>query len=197
MNKLKIFWIITILFTMLWVSFWYFEDKVYCNFEKDRVLLTMKDSEWKVRCKTYLDAIYNKSREKYKEISLIRWYISQWEDLFYRKPLLEKREDEFLKLVSYREQIKSAINKFESDFFVKYYALLENPMKMYYSDLEMQYYALINEKQSHGSAEYWIKIADIEQQMRNVSHILNAKTLDDIIEVIPTYIYQKSRISWK
>lgn len=184
-------------FALIWLCFWYFEDKLYCDFERDSLTLVVNANDGHVKCKTYLDAIQKKSKEKYKEITLIRDYISQWEDLYYWKPLLTEREDEFLRLVNYREQIKWAINRFESDFYEKYYVILERPMRMYYSDLEMQHYSLINDKESHGSAEYWKKVSDLEQQMRNVSHILESKTLDDIIKLLPTYIYQKSVLEWK
>jgi hypothetical protein len=30
-----------------------------------------------------------------------------------------------------------------------------------------------------------------------VNHVLNAKKLDDIMEVIPSYIYLKREIEWK
>ena len=197
MNKLKLFWIMVVSVSLSWMCFWYFEDKVYCDFDKNNLVLDVKWWESQIKCKTYLDVIQKKSKEKYSEITLIRDYISQGEDLYYWKPLLEEREDEFLRLINYRDQIKWAINRFESDFYEKYYVILEKPMRMYYSDLEMQYYSLINDKESHGSAEYWKKIVDLEQQMWNVSHILWAKTLDEIIKLLPTYIYQKSVLEWK
>ena len=70
-------------------------------------------------------------------------------------------------------------------------------MELYYSDLETSYYVLINQNQSSRSANYSTKIAKIEQQMWNVSHVLNAKTLDEIMEVVPTYIYLKRQLAWE
>jgi hypothetical protein len=37
-------------------------------------------------------------------------------------------------------------------------------------------------------------VAQIEQQMQNVSHVLNAKNLDDIMQVVSSYIYLKKQI---
>ena len=55
-------------------------------------------------------------------------------------------------------------------------------MKVYYSDLEMQYYILINQTSPRDSLSNALMIAQMEQQLRNVSHIIEAKTLHDIVE---------------
>ena len=177
--------------------FWYFEDKVYCWIDKTNVTIFLRNEEWMSKCKTYMDTIYQLALKKYNEISLIRWYIEQGEDVYYRKSILEDKNAEFLQLVNYRTQIKSAIDKFETSFFNKYYNILKDPMELYYSDLETSYYVLINQNQSSRSANYSTKIAKIEQQMWNVSHVLNAKTLDEIMEVVPTYIYLKRQLAWE
>ena len=177
--------------------FWYFEDKVYCRVDKTDVTIFLKNEEWMSKCKTYMDTIYQLALKKYNEISLIRWYIEQGEDVYYRKSILDDKNAEFLQLVNYRTQIKSAIDKFETSFFNKYFAILKAPMELYYSDLETSYYVLINQNQSSRSVNYSTKIAKIEQQMWNVSHVLNAKTLDEIMEVVPTYIYLKRQLAWE
>jgi hypothetical protein len=66
-------------------------------------------------------------------------------------------------------------------------------MQNYYSDLETQYYILVNQSKKDVSEDS-LEIAQLEQQMWNVSHILDAKNLDDIMEVVPSYIYLKKQI---
>ena len=157
----------------------------------------MKNDWWMVKCQSYLDTIYQLAIKKYNEISIIRSYIDQWEDSYYWKEILEEKNTEFLELVNYRSQIKKSVDKFETALFDKYYGLLEWFMKNYYSDLETQYYILINQDAWMRPYNYSILVAEIEQQMRNISHIINAKTLDEIMEVIPTYLYLKNEIAWK
>jgi hypothetical protein len=99
--------------------------------------------------------------------------------------------------VNYRNQIKTAIDKFEWALFDKYYGLLQKPMQTYYSELEMQYYMLINSQIANKTWDYSLKLAKIEQQMRNVNHILEAEKLDHIMEVLLSYIYLKREIEWK
>jgi acyl carrier protein phosphodiesterase len=107
---------------------------------------------------------------------------------------LENKKSEFIQLVNYRNQIKSAMDKFESVLFDKYYIAMQKSMKNYYSDLEMQYYILLNQKQDLRASDYSLRLAQLEQQMWNVNHILGAKKLDDIVEVLSSYIYLKKKL---
>ena len=178
-------------------GFWYFEDKVYCSVENQNVVISLKNENWTVKCRTYMDTIYQLAIKKYEEIETIRTYISQWDDVYYWKEVMTKKKAEFLQLVNYRIQIRSLIQQFESSFFEQYYNFLQKPMSTYYSDLETQYYILINQDESIRSTSFSLQVAQIEQQMWNVSHVLNAKNLDDIMEVVPSYIYLKKQIEWR
>ena len=184
----------TLLFSQ---TFWYLENKVYCNLENKNVTIFMKNEEWTVKCQAYLDTIYQLALKKYNEILSIRSYIQQGDDVFYWKEVLEDKNDEFLKLVNYRVQIKTAIDRFESALFDKYYKILQKPMQAYYSELEAQYYLLSNQKISIKESNHSLKLAQLEQQMWNVNHILNANDLDDIMDVISSYIYLKKQIEWR
>jgi len=195
----KIWILILVIFATILSSqtFWYLESKVYCNLENKNVTIFMKNEEWTVKCQTYLDTIYQLALKKYNEISAIRSYIEQWDDVYYWKNILEEKKSEFLQLVNYRAQIKTAIDKFESALFDKYYDTLQAPMQIYYADLESQYYTLVNQDASLRKANQSLKLAQLEQQMWNVNHILNAKNLDDIMQVVSSYIYLKKQIEWK
>jgi len=157
----------------------------------------MKNEEWTVKCKTYLDTIYWLALKKYNEISTIRSYIDQGDDIYYWKKILEDKKAEFLQLVNYRTQIKTAIDKFELALFDKYYDILREPMEIYYSDLQNEYLNMINQDASLRSSDYSLRISQIQQQMWNVSRVLNAKNLDEIMSVVSSYIYLKKQIEWK
>ena len=193
-------WILTlVVFATLLFSqtFWYLENKVYCNLENKNVTIFMKNEEWTVKCQNYLDTIYQLALKKYNEISAIRSYIQQGDDVYYWKNVLNDKNEEFLQLVNYRAQIKTAMDKFESALFDKYYNILQKPMQTYYSELEAQYYLLSNKDVSSKESDHSLKLAQLEQQMWNVNHILIAKSLDDIMDVISSYIYLKRQIEWR
>ena len=193
-------WILTlVVFATLLFSqtFWYLENKVYCNLENKNVTIFMKNEEWTVKCQSYLDTIYQLALKKYNEISAIRSYIQQGDDVYYWKKVLDDKNEEFLQLVNYRAQIKTAMDKFESALFDKYYNILQKPMQTYYSELEAQYYLLSNQDVLSKKSDHSLKLAQLEQQMWNVNHILTAKSLDDIMDVISSYIYLKRQIEWR
>ena len=178
-------------------AFWYLENVVRCDLENENVIVFLKNEEWTTKCQTYLNTLYKLAKEKYSEISAIRSYINQWDDVYYWKEILEEKKSEFIQLVNYRSQIKMAMDKFEWLLFNQYYSAMEKPMKIYYSDLEVQYYVLINQRPELRASNYSLKLAQLEQQMWNVKHILEAKNLDNIVEVLSSYIYLRKEIEWK
>ena len=197
MRKLGIFVLLVFMTLLSSQTFWYFENKAYCSFEDKNVTISIKKVEWSARCGVYMDTIYQLALKKYSEISTIRSYIIQGEDVYYWKWILDEKNSEFLQLVNYRTQIKTAVDKFESALFDKYYNLLQKPMQAYYSDLEVQYYVLANQSSSMKPSDYSLKLAQLEQQMWNVDHILKAEKLDHIMEVLSSYIYLRREIEWK
>ena len=132
--------------------------------------------------------------KKHNEISTINSYINQGDDVYYWKNILEDKKSEFIQLVNYRTQIKTAIDKFETALFDKYYNILQKPMQLYYSELEAQYDILAKQDVSLRKYDYSLRLVQLEQQMWNVNHVLNAKSLDDIMEVLSSYIYLKKQI---
>lgn len=193
-------WILALLVCMTLLSsqtFWYLENKVYCNLENKNVTIFMKDGWWATKCKTYMDAVYQLALKKYDEIVIIRSYIDQWDDVYYWTKVLEQKKSELLQLVNYRTQIKKAIDKFEAAIFDKYYDSLQSYMRVYYSELEAQYYYLINLNYNQRARNHDIKVEQYGQQMWNVSRVLNATKLDDIMDVMSSYLYLKQQLRWK
>jgi len=197
MRKIWILILVIFATTLSGQTFWYLENKVYCKLENKNVTIFMKNEEWTVKCQTYLDTIYQLALKKYNEIYAIRSYIEQGDDVYYWKKILDDKNEEFLQLVNYRAQIKTAMDKFESALFDKYYNILQKPMQTYHSELEAQYYLLSNQDASSKKSENLLKITQLEQQIWNVNHILTAKSLDDIMDVISSYIYLKRQIEWR
>lgn len=200
MELMRKIWILALLVCMTLLSsqtFWYLENKVYCNLENKNVTIFMKDEWWATKCKMYMDAVYQLALKKYDEIVIIRSYIDQWDDVYYWTKVLDQKKSELLQLVNYRTQIKKAIDKFEAAIFDKYYDSLQSYMKVYYSELEAQYYYLINLNYNQRARNHDIKVEQYGQQMWNVSHVLNATKLDDIMDVMSSYLYLKQQLRWK
>lgn len=193
MRKLWIFMLLVFVTLLSSQTFWYLEDKVYCNIEGQNVTIFLQWWKWLKKCQAYVDAIYQMAQQTYNEIMLIRGYISQWEDTYYWKKILEQKNSEFLQIVNYRIQIKTAIDTFENSIFNQYSTILKKEMTSYYTKLDNMYDDLSKKNTSAGS----LKLMQVEQQMWNVDHILKAKNLDDIMNVLSSYIYLKRRIEWR
>lgn len=191
--------VILLTFVTLWFSqsFWYFEDRLFCNINQQNVTIFLKNQEWTTKCQVYLDTIYQLAVQKYKEMSLVREYISEGDDVYYWKWVLEEKKSELSQLINYRIQIKNAMSKFEDALFVRYYNMIKRDMELYYSDIETQYYILLNTEQSKRKSDYSLVLAQYEQQMWNVSHILNAENMDQLMEVVSSYLYLKTQLVWK
>ena len=86
------------------------------------------------------------------------------------------------------------MSKFEDALFVRYYNMIKRDMELYYSDIETQYYILLNTEQSKRKPDYSLVLAQYEQQMWNVSHILNAENMDQLMEVVSSYLYLKAQL---
>lgn len=200
---MKKFWLfIAIYYFTLWMSqtFWYLEKTAFCHIENQNISIFFKEQDWTKKCKIYLDTVRQLSLERYNEVILIQKYISQWDDILYRKRILKEKESELLQLINLKFQIESYIKSFENTFFDKYKTIVKSYMESYYLDLETQYYILINQKISwnkHDTESHSLKISEIEQQMKNVSNILNSKSLDEMFDIFPNYIYLKQKLLWK
>ena len=185
-------------FVVLWscCTFWYFENKVYCDITDNNVTIFLKNYSWTLKCKVYIDTIHQLALKKYNEIMAINSYISQWEDVYYWKTILDEKKSEFIHLINYKSQIISVVNRFESILFDRYYWLLQKQMEDYYLDLENQYNDLLNNNSQVKTFDGSLKIIYLEQQMLNVSNLLDASNLDDIMKIVPSYIYLKNQIEW-
>jgi hypothetical protein len=86
------------------------------------------------------------------------------------------------------------MTKFEDALFDRYYNLIKRDMELYYSDIETQYYILINTDKSLRKSDYLSMVEKYEQQMRNVSHILNAENMDQMMEMVSSYLYLKKQL---
>lgn len=188
-----------LLFMTLWLSqaFWYFEERLFCNIDQQNVTIFLKNQEWTTKCQIYLDTIYQLAVQKYKEMSLIREYISEGEDVYYWKWVLEQKKSELSQMINYRIQIKNAMARFEDALFERYYNMIKDDMELYYSDIEIQYYTLINTEPTKRKGNHSLVLAELEQQMKNVSQMLEAENMDQLMEVVPSYLYLKKQLAWK
>ncbi|MDR2190677.1 MAG: hypothetical protein LBP53_05890 [Candidatus Peribacteria bacterium] len=117
-------------------SFAYLEDKIYCAFEEGQQLtLYLKKEEGIRKCEIYVNALEQLMKQKYDEILLVAQYISQGDDVIYRKEVFELTKQTFLKLVNYRTMLKENIQSFEQKFLLQYQSSLSQHLNDYLTKL--------------------------------------------------------------
>jgi hypothetical protein len=155
----------------------------------------VKKEEGLHKCDTYIQAIQQLNRNKYDEILLVIQYINQGEDVLYRREIFKLKKQEFLKLIEYRTTILTMIQEFEQKFFVLYQASLHQSLTPYLQTLEKMKEAYNQEHlMTPYDEETHIFHQQIIQQIVVVQSILNASTLDDIMNQISNYLYLKQAL---
>jgi hypothetical protein len=182
---------------MVWQgqTFGYLEDKMYCKVEGEQITLYIKQEAAAHKCSLYVKVIEQLAKEKYDEIMLVLDYINQKEDVLYRQEIFEVKKQEFLKLIRQKDTILTMIENFEYKFFVKYQELLREELVPYVQTLQQVQQEL---DATHLITPYkekdYIIYKQVTQQITIVQSVLNATTLDEIINQIPAYLYLKQAL---
>jgi hypothetical protein len=171
----------------------YLEDKMYCNFEQEQLTLYVKKEEGLQKCETYLQSLEQLTKEKYDEVLLILYYINQGDDVAYWKEILEITKKDFLKFLRYRTMIIEMIQSFEEKFFIKYQSTLAQELTPYLEILQSHYLPLA-QVASPENKKLFIISQQVQQQIVTITTILHASSLDEIIQLIPAYLYLKQEL---
>jgi hypothetical protein len=108
---------------------------------------------------------------------------------------LELTKQEFLKLLRYKTTITEMIQAFEEKFFIKYQGAIAESLTPYRKTLETQSFLLAAEAQQNPTNEgLHITISQVQQQLLTIQKILQAPSLDELMELIPAYLYLKQQV---
>ena len=173
----------------------YLEDKVYCSFSWEEVVIYLKKEEGTNKCAEYIKAIQQLAKDKYDESMLVLNYIDQGDDVLYRQEIFEVKKQEFLKLVRQQSNILLMIQNFEHKFFLMYQELLAESLIPYLENLKKSQL----QRQSLDPYDEKTRIISqqIAQQILIVQTILNATNLDEIMNQVSAYLYLEKQLGWK
>jgi hypothetical protein len=171
----------------------YLEDKMYCSFEEEQITLYIKKEEGLQKCETYLQSLEQLTKKKYDELLLILYYIQQGDDVAYWKEIFEITKQDFLKFLRYKTTITEMIQSFEEKFLIKYQSALAQELTPYLEELQSHSLSL-TQIVSPEDATLSIISQQIQQQILTITTILQATSLDEIIQLIPAYLYLKQAL---
>jgi tRNA nucleotidyltransferase/poly(A) polymerase len=176
-------------------AFGYLEDKVYCKFEGEQLTLYVKKEEGLTKCATYLKSLEQMIHQTYDEVLLAMQYLRSEEDVFYRKEVFEEKKNEFLSLYLYKTKLVEAVSSFEAKFFALYQTSLTRSLTPYVETLQKVQERLSQETQKNPEDRKIRSLYQgISQQIVVIWKLLNATTLDEIMEHLPAYLYFKQSL---
>ncbi|MDR2540658.1 MAG: hypothetical protein LBD11_02490 [Candidatus Peribacteria bacterium] len=176
-------------------AFGYLEDKMYCRFEGEALTLYVKKEVGLIKCASYLRNLEQLTKQKYDEVLLTMKYVRQGDDVFYRQEIFSEKKSEFLKLYLYKTKLVEALESFETKFFWLYKTSLTQTLSPYLDTLPTIQRKLALEVQKNPNDKRTLSSYQlITQQVEVIQHLLNATTLDEIMEYIPSYLYLKQSL---
>ncbi|MDR0650997.1 MAG: sugar transferase [Candidatus Peribacteria bacterium] len=166
---------------------------MYCKLENEQITLYVKKEEGLQKCETYIQSLEQLTKEKYDEILLILYYINQGEDIVYWQEILEITKKDFFKFLRYKTMIIEMIQTFEAKFLIKYQSALAQELTPYLEILQSHYLPL-TQAISPESEKIAIVSQQVQQQIITITTILQASSLDEIMQLIPAYLYLKQEL---
>lgn len=184
--------VLLITFGSIQTSFWHFEDKMYCDITKEKIVISLDNKQF-YTCKVYVRYIESKMKNVYKDMLTIQKYIDKQEDLWYWKPLKDEKVVLFNLLQNMRLNILAHMKTFETNLF--------ETSKKYFLDSIVTYKRrLIRSVEALRTLQdsSWEKyLSLLEQQLSVIEAITQSKTFETLNENIERYVYLKQQLPWK
>lgn len=190
--KIIIFSLFTVFFLVWTKSFSYFEDKMYCDITKDKIVISL-DAKWIYSCKTYIRYIEVQMKKVYRDILLIQQYVDKKQDLWYWNPLKTDKVDRLNALQNIRLNIISHMQTFEDNLLDTSKTYFLKSILAYQKKLKKTLSALLRLENPY--AQKYVSL--VESQLDTIDKIEWATTIPELNTYIQNYVYLKKQLLWK
>lgn len=192
-NYLKyLLFILVVVFGLFSKSFSYFEDKMYCEISKSKIVISL-DAQKNHACSVYIKYIETQMKKTYKDIIVIQKYVDQKQDLGYWKPLKDDKVNLLNLLQNMRLNILSHMKTFESNLFETSKKYFLDSISDYQNNLNNSLETLVALEDS--SATRYVSL--LQQQLGIIERISQATTFKQLDAYIQRYVYLKNQLLWK
>lgn len=193
-TKKTLIWIALITSISLWTTFWYLEEKLYCDVKSNIVVsLTQKDGG---KCEEYITYLEQRMKKTYKDILVIQWYIKRKQDLGYWKPLKEEKLELLNSMQKLRLNILISMRIFEWNLLKKSQELFITKTRSEKRDMEISLGRIENADQFVNSQIK--KYAElVKSALSAIENANNAKSFEKFSEAVVRYLYLRKEIEWK
>ncbi len=195
--KKIVFTAIVLIFTTSFCSA-YMEDKVFCTISKDSITVTMEKSN-NYKCSEYLSVLSQAINSDYNDILSVQKLINQWYDVDFWKQIREEKREKIKKMISIKDQIETAIAKFDSNLFEKikeYVVYNSTPYRATYKKALNALNAIQQQWWKHSSSTTK-KIEFMQEEITVIDNIIQATDYDTLIKNFNRHLYLKNQIEWK
>ena len=189
----KIFILWFLLFTMMWVSFWYEDKGLYCAIKDKNIKISLNKNDGG-KCTEYIKYLEQKMKDVYKDILVIQWYIKKRQDATYRRPIKEEKTKLLNDLQKRRLNILINMRTFENNLLAKSKELFLVKIQTHKKKLES---ALMKMEALSGSVGIDRYIQLTRSTLNTIKNIENSKTLTRFNEKVKEYIYFTKQLEWK
>jgi len=195
-KRLFILWFLVL--TTMWVSFWYYEDDLYCHIEDNNIKISLNKHDGG-KCTEYVKYLEQKMKVVYKDILTIQWYINKRQDAWYWRPIKEEKMRLLNNLQKRRLNILINMRTFENNLLAKFKELFLAKIQTQKEKLEK---AIITIDALSGTSES--SKAEIEKYsqlakdtLNTIRGIENAKTFTRFNKIVKDYLYFTKQLEWK
>lgn len=189
--------IVILSFCLVWVSFAYLEDNLFCTIDKNTITVTIEKKD-NYKCKDYLATLSQSIATETDNVFSIQKIVEQWYDIEYRVSIREEKREQIKSMLNMKSQIEEAEKEFEWNLFAKIKEYLiyatSSDGTVYKKGLrDLQYI----ERKKWVSPDVKRKMWYISESITNIKNINSATGFDDLISNYNRYLYLKKQIIWK
>lgn len=196
-KKLSTIFII-IVFLLLWSSFWYMEDSLYCTISNQSIRVSIQRTEDSNKCNEYIKSLELLIKSEYNDILKIQVYIDKKKDLEYRESLQESKKQKIYDLQAIRLWIIENMKLFEDNFLKKTQEYLKSRLEKYYNSLTKKVSPLQKLWTWYQFSPYIQKqISLITSQINTLNAIYTAPDIPTFLKLTKDYLYLKKQLEWK
>lgn len=191
-----IVWII--MTCLVWTTFAYLEDKVFCTITKDAITVTI-EREKNYKCSEYLSVLSKSINTEYQNVLSIQALIEQWYDVDFWKGIREEKRSLIKKMINIKEQIETAVTEFDTNMFMKIKDYLIYSSATDRSNFKKTLKHLENISKNGWYLSYTVKkkINYMNDAITAIDTINSTNDFDTLMKAFNRYIYLKNQIIWK
>ncbi len=167
-------------------SYWYLENKVFCNVEKNIIKISLFQKNNNFLCKNYINTLDYFLKINYKNLININKILKYTDDTNYRENEKNKVLNKIITIQNIEQNIQKSISTFEKNIFEKIMNIIKKHINNYYNEIK---------NKINNSWNTW-EIKNLITDKIIIEKIYNCKNLWQIFQNIHNFYYIKNKI-WK